>query len=234
MSLYTKSMLAMIFLAFGLIAVICMLTLMGRAERKISATLLRRLHKIAGGIFAVMFLLISYFCLHYVKMLGDGMSARAVFHSVLALALFAVLALKVSIVQFFKQFLRYVPGLGMAAFSLALVVFFTSGGYFFLVAGESAEPEERVSQAVISPTVQAGRALFDGKCGFCHHADRSESKLGPGLKGILKGETLPASGRPATEENVRQQLVEPYRSMPSFESLSEQEIEDLVAYLLTL
>jgi mono/diheme cytochrome c family protein len=234
MSLYTKSVLAIFFLAFGLIAVICMLTLMGRAERKISATFLRRLHKIAGAIFAVMFLVISYFCLHYVKMLGDGMSVRAVFHGVLALALFAILALKLSIVQFFKQFLRYVPGLGITAFALALTVFFTSGGYFLLVTGETTEAVEPTSEKSVSADAASGRALFESKCGFCHYADRADSKLGPGLKGVLAGEKLPASGRPATPANVKNQLLTPYRSMPSFDALSEQEIEDLIAYLGTL
>ena len=234
MSLYTKSVIAIFFLGFGLIAVICMLTLMGRAERKTSATFLRRLHKIAGGIFAVLYLVIGYFCLHYVKMLGEGMSTRAVFHSVLALALFIVLALKLSIVQFYRQFLRYVPGLGMTAFSLAFAVFFTSAGYFFLVRGGATEAEKPASEVEATADAGRGQALFENDCSFCHYADRTESKLGPGLKGVLKGETLPVSGRPATPENVTQQLLSPYSNMPSFNSLSEQEIKDLVAYLKTL
>jgi len=231
MSLYTKSVVAIFFLAFGLIAVICMLTLMGRAERKISATFLRRLHKGTGAVFAVMFLVISYFCLHYVKMLGDGMSVRAVFHGVLALALFIVLALKLSIVQFHKQFLRYVPGLGMTVFALAFAVFCTSAGYFLLVTDETAEAKEPTSEVSVSVDAQRGKALFDTKCSFCHYADRIDSKMGPGLKGVLKGEKLPVSGKPATLENVTQQLLNPYKNMPSFSTLSEQEIKDLVAYL---
>lgn len=234
MSLYTKSIIAIFFLVFGLIAVICMLTLMGRAERKISATFLRRLHKIAGAIFAVMYLMISYFCLHYVEMLGDGMSVRAVFHGVSALALFIVLALKLSIVQFYKQFLRYVPGLGMTVFALAFGVFFTSAGYFFLVTGESSVAEEPTEEVSVSADVGRGQALFDNQCSFCHYADRSDSKMGPGLKGVLKGEKLPVSEKPTTSENVTQQLLNPYQNMPSFRTLSEQQIKDLVAYLQTL
>jgi cytochrome c2 len=234
MSLYTKSMFAIFFLAFGLMAVICMLTLMGRAERKISATFLRRLHKMFGGIFAGLYLVIGYFCLHYVKMLGDGMSTRAVFHGVLALALFIVLALKLSMVQFYKQFLRYAPGLGMTVFALAFVVFFTSAGYFFLVTGQTKEVGEAISETSMDADADRGQILFDNQCSFCHYADRTDSKLGPGLKGVLKGEALPVSGRAATPENVTQQLLNPYQNMPSFSSLSEQEIEDLLAYLKTL
>lgn len=234
MSLYTKSVLAIFFLSFGLIAVICMLTLMGKAERKTSATFLRRLHKAAGAAFAVTYLVISYFCLHYVKMLGEGMSTRAVFHGVLALALFIVLALKLSIVQFYKQFIRYVPGLGMTVFSLAFAVFFTSAGYFFLVRGGASQAETPVSEAEATADAGSGQTLFDNRCSFCHYADRTESKLGPGLKGVLKRDKLPVSGRPATPENVTQQLLNPYKGMPSFASLSEQQIKDLLAYLRTL
>ncbi|MFB0564200.1 MAG: hypothetical protein ACETWK_00805 [Candidatus Aminicenantaceae bacterium] len=39
-----KSILASVFLAAGLVAVISMLTLMGKTERKINATFLRRVH----------------------------------------------------------------------------------------------------------------------------------------------------------------------------------------------
>jgi mono/diheme cytochrome c family protein len=234
MTLYTKSMFSIFFMAFGLIAVICMLTLMGRAERKFSATLLRRLHKIAGAIFAVLYLVIGYFCLHYVKMLGDGMSTRAVFHGVLALALFIILAFKLSIVQFYKQFLRYVPGLGITVFALAFTVFFTSAGYFFLVTGQTKEADEVISGKSMTEAANRGKALFENKCSFCHYADRTDAKIGPGLKGVLKGETLPASGKPATPDNVIKQLQEPYQSMPSFSELSKQGIEDLISYLKTL
>jgi len=235
MPIYVKSVLAAVFLISGLVAVICGLTLMGRAERKISATFLRRTHKGAGAVFLLLFLVISYFCLKYVAEAVDQLSVRAVFHGVLALALLVVLLLKLSLVQFYRQFLRYVPGLGMTVFALSFVVFSTSAGYFFLSSTDSAEAGKRSSTASIANDAQKGRMLFDNKCSFCHHADRRETKIGPGLKDILKREKLPVSGKPATPENITQQLLNPFRDMPSFKStLSRQEIKDLLAYLSTL
>lgn len=238
MSFYAKSIVAIFFLAAGLIAVICMLTLMGRAERKISATFLRRLHKGAGAIFAVMFLVISYFCLHYVKMLGEGLSVRAVFHSVLALALFIILALKLSIVQFYKQFFRYVPGMGVTVFGLAFVVFCTSAGYFFLkteyIKAKSEQETSAPPRAVLEGDAEKGAALFGSKCSFCHYPDKETTKFGPGLKGVLKRGKLPYSGRLANLENIKKQLRNPISAMPSFASLSEQEIAHILAYLKTL
>lgn len=237
MSFYAKSVVATFFLAVGLVAVICMLTLMGRSERKISATFLRRMHKSAGFVFTVLLLVISYFCIKYVAMMGDQLSARAIFHAVLALALFIVLALKLSIVQFYKQFLRYVPGLGMTVFALAFVVFCTSSGYFFLKTENRKAKSEEISKptkTVLEGDVEKGAALFDSKCSFCHYADKETTKFGPGLKGVLKRQKLPYSGRPANLENIKKQLRNPISAMPSFASFSEQEIADLLVYLETL
>jgi mono/diheme cytochrome c family protein len=235
MSLYAKSILAIILLGFAFVAAGSMLTLMGRPEHKTSPVFLRRLHKISGGVFAVTFLVISYFCLHYVKMAGDAMSTRAVFHGVLASFLFAVLALKLSIAQFYRQFLKYMPAMGMIVFSLALVVFFISSGYFLLVTKEAKPTGQPAEQTNGLTDAQSGAMLFESKCSFCHYADRTDTKLGPGLEGVLKRETLPASGRPATPENIERQLLTPYQNMPALgKSLSGQEIKDLVAYLKTL
>ena len=132
MLFFIKSILAIVFLIVGLAGVISMLTLMGKSERKISATVLRRLHKGAGLVFAILYIVISYFCIQYVKMAGDSLSVRAVFHSILAITLFIVFILKISIVQFYKQFMRYVPGLGLTLFALTIAVVSTSAGYYFL------------------------------------------------------------------------------------------------------
>ena len=238
MSLFhIKSILATFFMLAGLVAVLCMLALMGRAERKISAVFLRRTHKIAGAVFAGLLVIISYICIKYWAVMGDQLSVRAVLHATLALGLVIVFLLKISIVQFYKEFIRYVPVLGMTVFSLAFVVFCTSAGFFFLSSGrtvafEKVETEEPPAVVSAEGDSESGKLLFENKCSFCHYADRSDSRLGPGLKQILKRETLPTSGRPATPENVREQLLNPYRNMPSFKTaLSEQDIEDLLAYL---
>lgn len=254
MTFFAKSVIALFFLASGIIAILCMMALMGRAERKLSATFLRRTHKTAGAVFFLLLLFLSYYCLRYVALAGGELSSRAVFHGVLALALFIVLLLKVLIVQFYKEYMRLVPTLGMIVFCLAFLVFSTSAGYFFLRAGrmkahagETAARAERVEAQFPSEegageeavTIAAGDAgggasYFEQNCGFCHHADRVDSKLGPGLKGILGRDALPHSGRPATEENVRSQLMNPVGTMPSFESISNRELADLMAFLRTI
>lgn len=91
----------------------------------------------------------------------------------------------------------------------------------------------------ISPTGEGrskGFELFvDKGCIHCHFTESTETKIGPGLKGLFERKTLPASGREATEENVRQQLTTPYRAMPSFaDRLTGEERTRLIDYLKTL
>jgi hypothetical protein len=238
MSLFLfKSILAIFFLLAAIIAVITMFSLMGKAERKVNAQLLRKIHKGSGFVFTGLLLVITYFCLKYWAMVGDQLSTRAVLHGVLSFTLIIILFLKLSIVQFYKQFLRVVPTMGMIVFSLSFVVFSTSAGFFFLrTLGARAESSDISEPALIPPqgSAEKGDAIFKSKCLSCHYADKEETKHGPGLKNVLKKEKLTFSKRPASIENIIKQLKTPFLTMPSFVSLPEQEIADLIAYLKTL
>lgn len=235
MSLFLiKSILSTFFFLSGLIALLCMFILMGKTERKISSNLLRKLHKSSGFVFTALLFVISYICIKYWAMAGDQLSTRADLHAVLALALFIVFLLKILIVRFFKQFLKFVPVMGMTVFALSFIVFCTSAGFFFLrsLSAKSETPEISIpSQVKLQGNIEKGAALFKSLCSSCHHADKEERKLGPGLKNILKKEKLPSSGKPVNIENIRRQLRTPFLTMPSFKSLSDRELADLLAYL---
>jgi len=83
-------------------------------------------------------------------------------------------------------------------------------------------------------SIRRGRSLFDAKCKFCHHANSTETIVGPGLKGILKNRKLPVSKLPATPESIIRQLKQPFNQMPSFEYLTDEEISDIMSFLNTL
>jgi cytochrome c len=79
----------------------------------------------------------------------------------------------------------------------------------------------------------AGKDLFEGKCSDCHNTDSKEAKDGPGLQGVKDGK-LP-SGKPATRDNILDLLNKGRDAMPPFkELLSDQQKEDVIAYVLTL
>lgn len=232
-----KSILAVVFFVAALTAVISMLTLMGRQEKKISSQSLRRIHRAAGYTFSLFLIVISIICIHYVAKVGDALSFRAFTHSLLALALIIILALKLSIVRFFKGFLKIVPQLGMMVFVLAFLVFSTSAGFYLLMTFSSAGIQEEISkQMPVSEdgNIERGAVLFQKKCVSCHYPDKEKNKSGPGLKDLFQKEKLPFSNKPVTEANILRQIERPALVMPSFPSLSEQERTDLIAYLKTL
>lgn len=231
-----KSILAIGLLAVGIVGVLAMLSLMGKSEHKTSPLVLRKLHRSMGFIFVILLIITSYLCIKYVAGVGDQISVRAAFHGVSALALIGVLAVKIVIIRWFKGLLNLVPVLGIVVFVLAFVVVTTSAGYFFVrEAGTAREVAGGgVRGEVARGNADSGRKVFDAECSTCHEADSDESGFAPGLKGLLKKETLPQTGRPATLENVISQLREPVGMMPSFNSLAGKDLADLIEYLKTL
>ncbi len=78
-----------------------------------------------------------------------------------------------------------------------------------------------------------GKEVFD-QCSVCHNADSAETKVGPGLKGLFKMAML-VNGKPVTEANVRDFINTGGNGMPAYaDQLSEQEKNDVIAYLKTL
>lgn len=96
------------------------------------------------------------------------------------------------------------------------------------------------SEAAPKGSVTEGEKVFKENCNMCHHPDKTDVKFGPGLKGLFKNKELPASHRPVTDANVREQIVKGNPNakpmpMPSFkDKLKPRQIESLILYLKTL
>jgi mono/diheme cytochrome c family protein len=135
MSLFvTKTILAAIFIAAGITAALSMLTLMGRSEKRMGAAALRTLHRVTGYTFAVLLAALAILGLRYLSSAGDSLPVRGVLHWSLAALLVFLVALKLAVVRWFKQFLKFVPVMGMVVIMLALVVA-TLSAVFFVVSG---------------------------------------------------------------------------------------------------
>ncbi|MBZ5727825.1 MAG: cytochrome c [Acidobacteriia bacterium] len=78
-----------------------------------------------------------------------------------------------------------------------------------------------------------GKEVFQ-PCAVCHFPDSEDKKMGPGLKGLFKRDKM-ANGKKLTEGNVRNQIDEGGKGMPSYKDmLTDGEKDDLIAYLKTL
>jgi mono/diheme cytochrome c family protein len=81
----------------------------------------------------------------------------------------------------------------------------------------------------------AGKKVFADNCTACHSATTNQTIAGPGLKGLFKNGKMPASGKPVTDANVRNQILNGGGGMPPFKGqLSDADIDNLIAYLKTL
>ena len=106
-----------------------------------------------------------------------------------------------------------------------------------LVALAGCDVERRKSDAELglNPQQSAGRKIYDSKCDRCHEPYSTKGKKGPGLQGIFQRQYLPLSGLPANDERVTEIIRLGRHEMPGYsQTLSQQDIQDLLAYLHTL
>src|ERR1700716_1037373 len=113
----------------------------------------------------------------------------------------------------------------MLAFSLA----------FSILSSCDAERRKSDAELGLNPRQAAGRSIYDSHCERCHEPYSTKGKKGPGLQGVFKHQYLPLSGLPANDERVTDIIRVGRHEMPGYsQTLSPQEIEDLLAYMHTL
>ena len=98
--------------------------------------------------------------------------------------------------------------------------------------GPPLPPSKPLSE--LTPQEAAGHTVYVAHCARCHYANSDRSLHGPGLQALYKQKYLP-SGAPANDERVTAVILRGRNMMPAFgNSLSDQQLEDLLAYLHTL
>jgi mono/diheme cytochrome c family protein len=104
-----------------------------------------------------------------------------------------------------------------------------------LLAGCGPDLEQQTDAELgLNPQQAHGRRVFKLHCAVCHSAYSSGSRKGPTLKGLYKKEFLP-SGLIANDQFVEQSIVRGRNMMPGLgNSINQQQLEDLIAYLHTL
>jgi mono/diheme cytochrome c family protein len=106
-----------------------------------------------------------------------------------------------------------------------------------LVVASGCNVERRKSDAELGLNLQqaAGRRIYDRDCDRCHEPYSTKGKKGPGLKGVFRNKYLRLSGLPANDERVTDIIRLGRNEMPAFsQTLNQQQIDDLLAYLHTL
>lgn len=144
----------------------------------------------------------------------------------LAVILICFLLLAVVLGFFGERFQKIV----LALYVMSLMT--TIGlGYF---GGEIVYGTRAPEGGALGDLAAKGATVFQKNCSACHRADSTGKKIGPGLKGLFKGDKFPISGRPISEENFRSLLKKPIAKMPPFGHLPDEEVDALIEYLKTL
>lgn len=245
-----KSILSIFLIFLTLSAMFTMFEVFGRTENKFNIEKLKKIHLISGRLYVLLYLVLAYFGLDYIVNTGAGreeLSPSSAFHTVFALTIITLLLLKVSFIRIYRQFYDQAKTIGLLIALITFVMAGTSAGFHLIATmfGTELRPAQRaavekmtVKNGIIVRTdmesIEKGKGLYDSKCLFCHDPRSAEWIVGPGLKNIMKNPMLPVSKRPATPENIMEQIINPYRNMPSFAYMSEDEILNLIAYLNTL
>jgi mono/diheme cytochrome c family protein len=126
----------------------------------------------------------------------------------------------------------FVNVLKMAGMSFALIFVFLLG-----VAAQNDSNPKGKSEDVKGDAAK-GKEIFEENCAICHEVS-DQDKVGPGLKGISKkGSHKLSDGtehKDHSPEVLHKQIVEGGGAMPPVgASFSHKEVDDVIAYLMTL
>ena len=106
---------------------------------------------------------------------------------------------------------------------------------FAVIAGCDVEPRKSDAELGLNSQQSAGRKIYDSQCARCHEPYSKRGKKGPGLKAVFQNKYLSLSGLPANDERVTDIIRMGRNEMPGYgQTLSHQDIQDLLAYMHTL
>ena len=105
-------------------------------------------------------------------------------------------------------------------------------GYAILAGCRSLPPSK--AEALWTPEEARGAVVYQEKCARCHYPTTTRSLHGPGLQALTKVKAMP-SGTPPTDERITAVILRGRNMMPAAGgSFTQQQLDDLVAYLHTL
>ena len=96
------------------------------------------------------------------------------------------------------------------------------------------EPRKTDAELGLTPQQAQGRRVYDARCAECHYAYSTRNLRAPSLNGLFKKPFM-KNGIPANDDRVTDIILLGRAKMPAFQQkLTQQQLEDLMAYLHTL
>ncbi len=165
------SVLATLFILIGGATVFIMLEMTGRARDHTGKIGLIRAHKILGYLFIALFAVMLLIMIRKVAGFQEELTARAVFHIVLALTLIPLIVIKVLVVRRHPQLSTKLPMLGIAIFILSFALTGITAGYYVLHRSNLTYTTLSAMDRDILD-LELGKAVVNKKCSKCHSLER--------------------------------------------------------------
>jgi mono/diheme cytochrome c family protein len=117
---------------------------------------------------------------------------------------------------------------GLVSLLIAILLVLT----FF--AGCDSEPRKTDAELGLNAQQARGRRIYDARCAECHFAYSRRNLRGPSMNGLFKKQFM-SNGMPANDDRVTDIILLGRAKMPAFQQkLTQQQLDDLLAYLHTL
>jgi mono/diheme cytochrome c family protein len=116
--------------------------------------------------------------------------------------------------------------------SIAFIVL--SMALMFFIACDKPERLRSNAELGLNEQQARGRAIYDLRCAGCHQPYRKKDLNGPSMAGVFRKPYLP-SGMVARDDRVSDIILMGKTNMPPFgDVLTQQQLQDLLAYMHTL
>ncbi len=166
-----NSLLALVSLISGAIAVAIMLELKGKPKDRINVRAFVLTHRLLGYLFVAIFIFMLVSMVKKVGAYQDEVSTRTVIHIALAISIVPLLTLKIAIARKYGALTSHLLILGAGIFTLSAVLVMLTAGYYYLhrsdVRYTSITP---VDENILDDDI--GRHFVFKRCGKCHAYER--------------------------------------------------------------
>ncbi len=241
-----KTLLVLFIPVLSIVALFTMLELFGRDKKRFDINFLKLVHKINGIFYIALFGIISLLCVYYMMKTGTELSPRGALHLIIAELIFILLFIKILIVKYYQLLFNTAKIFGFSIVMLSFLLFGSSGGFMLiknkgfslqtkaLYENSAKEQQKIVSFRTDATSINKGKDIFNSSCTFCHAINKNEASNCPNLFNLTKKQQLQVIKKTPTPENIISQLKNPFKNMPSFDHLSDDEVMCLLAYLNTI
>lgn len=166
-----NSFLALMYLAFGAIAVAIMLELKGKPKDRIHTRAFVLTHKLLGYLFVAIFVFMLVDMIKKVGAYQDEVNTRTVIHIALAISIGPLLILKIAIVRKYRVLTGSLLTLGTGIFAISTVFVALTAGYYYLHQSDVRYTSiTSVDKDILDN--DTGRHFVFKRCGKCHTLER--------------------------------------------------------------